>query len=118
MDWETIITNDLKMGSGFCEGKKRIYQAFIDGENMEKFLAKEYGVGGRTLDNGFWQKHDGKGLEYECWAKGAKIALKWREIASRIEALIDSGEYFTEKEKIKYGIALNERWDGQVLMAI
>src|SRR5690625_1993434 len=56
---------DLKLGSSFSGGKKRIYDLF--NQNLSKtetirLLKDEYGIGGRSV-TGYRQSHDSKGIK-------------------------------------------------------
>ena len=65
---QEMIDRTLQNGSGFAEGKFRIYQQMISSLSTEeniKFLKKEYGIGGASLaysDAEISQWHDAKGI--------------------------------------------------------
>ena len=88
------ITEDLKGGSGFTDGKKRIkamYEKDITKSERIKLLKDEYGVGGYS--NGeISQKHDSKGIEIELYTGGTKH-YTWGEIHDLILTLINIGQY-------------------------
>lgn len=114
---EDFITQDeidyvLCRGSGFSEGKYRIYDYFIEGHDKKdtiEFLKKEYGIGGSSSalpgnDNSH-DDHDPRGLRLE---KGSyvnpyvKVLLKWNIVEKRLRELITEDKYLSAKEKEKY----------------
>ena len=103
---QEIIDNDLQRGSGFQEGKFRIYQQFLKGETNIKnadFLKSEYGVGGHSIEIGnLYQNHDSKGISFEESKTNKKYLLKWTQVAKRISELISSDRYLSEQEKDEY----------------
>ena len=103
---QEIIDNDLQRGSGFQEGKFRIYQQFLKGETNIKnadFLKSEYGVGGHSIEVGnLYQNHDSKGISFEESKTNKKYLLKWTQVAKRISELISSDRYLSEQEKDEY----------------
>ncbi len=62
----------LTGGSGFSEGKLRIYTQFAKNEATDKniaFLKNEYGQGGRSdaiPGTGYWEQHDAKGIAFSA----------------------------------------------------
>lgn len=112
---QAFITQDeidsvLTKGSGFSEGKMRIYDYYTSGEHsiQEKtsFLRQEYGTGGSTsaitgADNSY-QDHDSKGIKI---SKGnimepyATVTLNWTNVAKRIDRLISENRYIRPAEK-------------------
>lgn len=98
------LVEDIKRGSGFENGKKKIKEFFI--QNKEKkeritFLKKEYGTGGRgwcdnrpntvTGDN-----FNSKGIEVEYNDENCNRVskfYKWTAVEEVINALIIRGEY-------------------------
>ena len=103
---QEIIDNDLQRGSGFQEGKFRIYQQFLKGETNIKnadFLKSEYGVGGHSIEIGnLYQNHDSKGISFEESKTNKKYLLKWTQVAKRISELISADRYLSEQEKDEY----------------
>jgi N12 class adenine-specific DNA methylase len=98
---EREIKDDLKRGSGFQEGKFRIYY-FLKNNASSKdrvsFLKDEYGVGGHSPfgENNYTQMHDAKGLRF--YSSNDEVLLPWQNVADRLDLLIASNEYFTDKE--------------------
>lgn len=103
---QEMIDEDLQLGSGFENGKFRIYQQFMKGlsdkENAD-FLKEEYGIGGRhtSVDNIF-QNHDSKGITFEDSKSNKKYTLAWNKVAKRIGELIAQDKYLNENEKDEY----------------
>lgn len=58
----------LSSGSGFEDGKRRIYQQFLKQEGTEanvQFLRREYGIGGHSdavPGTDYWLEYDAKGF--------------------------------------------------------
>ena len=96
----------MQRGSGFENGKFRIYQQFLKGETNKKnadFLKNEYGIGGHTVEiGGLFQNHDSKGLTFEESKTNRKYLLKWTQVAKRISELISADRYLSEQEKDEY----------------
>lgn len=98
---EKEIKEDLLRGSGFQEGKFRIYYFFKNnGSSKDRisFLKDEYGVGGHSAfgENKYKQMHDAKGLRF--YSDNDDVLLPWKNIAERLDFLIASNEYLTDKE--------------------
>ena len=103
----------LTKGSGFHDGKYRIYEQYLKKESAEKnitFLKNEYGVGGsypavvnRDLD----ESHDSKGIQIsrgKITHPDAEFLLKWNKAEKRIGELIDTGRYLSQKEIEHYPV--------------
>lgn len=102
---EIYINNILKKGSLFANGKMRIYDAYMYGNKKEfaTFLKNEYGLGG-SYDSGISFESNAKGLNVEIRARenpqeNFETLLSWDNVAYRIGALIDKGEYLTLEEE-------------------
>ena len=101
------IDNELcRHGSGFANGKLRIYKFFEDMPSSEAavaFLKKEYGIGGHSHTylngEGGFVDHDGKGLHFSNHNYEKKHTVAWRAVARRLRELIAIDRYLTEKEK-------------------
>lgn len=98
---DTFI-KDLKRGSGFENGKKRIYNFF--NQNLSKvetikLLKDEYGFGGRSsiASGGYSQRHDTRGIKIEI-ATGEKRQYTWNQVYDAISNLIKRGEYLEGEE--------------------
>ncbi len=113
---QEVITATLKQGSGFVNGKMRIYEQFQKSFSVKEnadFLKHEYGIGGSTHAGGFagyGQDHDAKGLEiYKGYADDRpRVLLKWNEVAKQIGELIAQDRYLNDKEKEQYPKWLEE----------
>ena len=101
------IDNELcGHGSGFANGKLRIYKFFEDMPSSDAaitFLKKEYGIGGHSHtylngESGFVD-HDGKGLHFSNYNYKEKHTITWKAVARRLRELIAIDRYLTEKEK-------------------
>ena len=105
------IDSVLVRGSGFANGKYRIYRQFQKQEDSKSniaFLKKEYGVGGGTHDypdgtrGGEW--HDGKGIGIEKHGSytNPDLRLSWLKVEKRLRELIRDNRYLNPKEKDHY----------------
>ena len=101
------LDNELcRHGSGFAQGKFRIYKFFEDMPSSDAaitFLKKEYGIGGHSHtylngESGFVD-HDGKGLHFSNHNHKEKHTITWKAVARRLRELIALDRYLTEKEK-------------------
>lgn len=97
------IDENLKRGSGFSDGKKRIYEFFTKKHDLKEqadFLKNEYGVGGSShalsaaRKSGEW--HDAKGIKYNK-GNAKEIQLSWSNVARRINDLIKKNRYIDEE---------------------
>ena len=99
---------ELIRGSGFADGKYRIYryyQANPTKDDAVAFLKREYGIGGHShtyLDGsrGF-VSYDGKGLSFDTYSGKEKSSylFKWPQVDSRLRFLIAADRYLSSKEK-------------------
>ena len=105
------IDSVLQRGSGFQNGKYRIYRQFQKNEDRKSnldFLKKEYGTGGGThyfpdgTQGHTW--HDGKGIAIEKHGSSANpdLVLSWAKVEKRLRELIKNDRYLNEKEKDHY----------------
>jgi|SRR5690625_301952 len=88
-----VFIKDLKLGSGFVGGKKRIISFFKQGLTKEETIDRlkgEYGVGGWGYD-AYFQSHDGKGIEITV--KGTSKLYTWNQVYETLSCLIESGKY-------------------------
>ena len=104
---EKLIERTLQYGSGFQDGKYRIFDRYNENPTPKAFadfLKHEYGIGGHSSVNGYDEWHDGKGIRVSQKGTDGKIEaiLKWSEVAIRIADLIDDDNYLTEQEKAGY----------------
>lgn len=90
-------------GSGMDRGKIRIYlyfQEHTDTKERIAFLKQEYGTGGHS-GGLFNEWHDAKGITFsrsDILSPLAKVNISWNAAAKRIDNLIKSGRYMSEKE--------------------
>jgi len=107
---QEIIDEVLTRGSGFENGKFRIYEQFEKGlsnEENARFLKNEYGIGGRypiKSGLGIDEDHSGAGIKLRSGFSedSPKMLLKWTEAAKRIGQLIAMGQYLSPKETKQY----------------
>ena len=100
------LDNELVRGTGFKNGKYRVYQFYQTIHTQQDalaFLKKEYGIGGHShtyLDgsSGFID-HDAKGIRFRVRGNDGEQNFSWRAIDSRLKELIALDRYLTEKEK-------------------
>ena len=100
------LDNELVRGTGFKNGKYRVYQFYQilhTQQDALAFLKKEYGIGGHShtfLDgsSGFVD-HDAKGIRFRVRGNDGEQNFSWRAIDSRLKELIAFDRYLTEKEK-------------------
>ena len=103
----------IRHGSGFADGKFRIYRFYEANPTKEdavKFLKNEYGIGGHShtyLDGtrGFVD-HDGKGLKFSVYSLSeegkikdrTEFLFKWPQVDTRLRFLIEAGRYLSWTE--------------------
>ncbi len=100
---DRMIEQVILDGSGFREGKYRIFQFFKDEHSIQEkisFLKKEYGIGGGTLvfndmiRGNTW--HDAKGISINIY-DDKTYNLTWSTISNEIQKLINSNKYYQEE---------------------
>lgn len=97
-------------GSMFTGGKNRIFALYHvekDARNRARWLAAEYGIGGRSIylpgyRRGF-VKFDAKGVRIDGFNFEGEQKYTWKEADTAIRKLIETGRYMTEKDM--------ESWD-------
>ena len=104
---EQLIERALQYGSGFENGKYRIFDKYNENPTPKAFadfVKHEYGIGGHGSTNGDDEWYDGKGIRISHDGTDGKIEvlLKWQDVAFRIADLIDDDNYLTEQEKTEY----------------
>ena len=118
-DIDKIIDQELIKGSGFQDGKFRIYHQLQNEPVQRKrvdFLKQEHGTGGWTSNDGLYvDKSPTKGYRIQLmgnytsdgqWREITK--LTWREVDKRIRKLIDEGRYLNDEELSKYRVLYPE----------
>ena len=114
---QEMIDNCLTEGSGFSEGKFRIYEQFQSSLSTKEniaFLKQEYGIGGSSSIRGFdgighW--HDSKGITLNkgYGDNAPKMLMNWNKVELRIRELISLDRYLTSDEKLEYEQYLNKK---------
>ena len=107
---QEIIDAILANGSGFSEGKMRIYEQFeksLSAKENVDFLKNEYGWGGSypvIIGAGIDENHDGKGITITkgIGKENPHITLSWSQVEKRIGELIRMDRYLNPKEKEHY----------------
>ena len=107
---QEIIDAILANGSGFSEGKMRIYEQFeksLSAKENADFLKNEYGWGGSypvIIGASIDESHDGKGITITKGIGKEKphITLSWSQVEKRIGELIRMDRYLNPKEKEHY----------------
>lgn len=107
---QEIIDAILANGSGFSEGKMRIYEQFeksLSAKENADFLKNEYGWGGSypvIIGAGIDESHDGKGITITkgIGKENPHITLSWSQVEKRIGELIRMDRYLNPKEKEYY----------------
>ena len=106
-DIDAILTK----GSGFENGKYRIYRQFWKQEDSKSniaFLKKEYGTGGShvTFLDGTegYAWFDGKGISIDRHGVSTEhdLILSWSKAEKRLRELIKDNRYLNPKEKDRY----------------
>lgn len=114
-----FITQDeidgvLTRGSGFSNGKMRIYDFYqtqpgVDAKEAAAFLKGEYGTGGSTHaipgSDHSYQDHDAKGIRIrkgDLMQPEQDILLNWNVIQKRLKQLIEEDKYLTPEQKAAY----------------
>lgn len=99
-------------GSGYHEGKYRVFEQFQRQEGTDanaKFLKNEYGIGGRSdaiPGMPYWEEHDAKGFtlrrSLKSEAQEERVTLSWTKVAKRIGELIAADRYLNRVEQERY----------------
>lgn len=105
------IDTVLLRGSGFQDGKYRIYRQFQKNEDSKSniaFLKNEYGTGGGTHDypdgtrGGEWHDAKGIGIEKQGSYTNPDLRLSWSKVEKRLRELTKNDRYLNAKEKDHY----------------
>lgn len=107
---QNIINDTIIQGSGFENGKFRIYQKYQQNVSVQEFavfLKNEYGIGGSTHaggHEGYNTWHDAKGLQIQQgYGDGVpQVLLKWDKVAISISEFIIADKYFSANELSEY----------------
>ena len=111
------IDDILANGSGFENGKYRIYEQFqkqLPLKANAEFIKKEYGIGGRYPAGGngnYNLDYNSSGITISQRSSANKTELKmnWEQAAQRIGFLIHDDRYLNSKEKESYSEWLSEK---------
>lgn len=102
---ESYLKQSLSRGSGFVQGKDRIYDFFVNNNSKSdrvNFLKDEFGTGGWSEDfsdstRGF-ANHSPKGYEITVYDKAFSgqydKSYTWSKVSEVISEMIESGEYY------------------------
>lgn len=98
---EELITQVLRNGSGFVDGKQRIQRIILedisDAQKMNK-LIDEYGIGG-SYDKNVHINFSSNGMDIQLTDDPINaVHLMWDDILKRITSLVDSNTYLDELE--------------------
>jgi len=105
------IDSVLQGGSGFQDGKHRIYEQYsrnLSQAENATFLRNEYGIGGAypaISGRDLSECHDGKGMTISrrsITRPNDELVLPWNRVAKRIVELIECDRYFSDKQKEGY----------------
>lgn len=116
------IDRILTRGSGFDQGKMRIYQQMLRHESNDKnaeFLKHEYGIGGSHPAFGLIDmNYDAKGIELsrsrQIGETEISVTLNWKKVAKRINELVQLDRYLSPKEKEYYPTFLQEQMNREL----
>lgn len=99
----------MTRGSGFTNGKQRIYDFALTqptGSAFAAFLRGEYGTGGGTVrSHGIsFMDYDSGGIRYRLEESGEEVKLSWAKAAGIIQRLVNENRYLdvsaeTEEEQ-------------------
>lgn len=116
------IDRILTRGSGFDQGKMRIYQQMLRHESNDKnaeYLKHEYGIGGSHPAFGLIDmNYDAKGIELsrsrQIGETEISVTLNWKKVAKRINELVQLDRYLSPKEKEYYPTFLQEQMNREL----
>lgn len=104
---ESRFTAEIKCGSGFENGRVRIFCAScnLGAKALANFLREEYGIGGHLITfpdgaRGF-ADYNSKGIALRVWKEKESEKHSYVEAAHEIKRLILRDEYLTEEEDRK-----------------
>lgn len=91
---ESWIEENLHCGSGFQGGKERIHRAALTLPDKEfaGFLKKEYGIGGRSIKEGFMD-YNNKGIILRKYKSDYQEKYTWQQIAKLIKRMVSLNRY-------------------------
>ena len=94
----------MTRGSGFANGKQRIYDFALaqpTGSAFASFLRNEYGTGGGTVRSRgvSFMDHDSGGIRYRLEESGEEVKLSWAKAAGIIQNLVNENRYLDAPEQ-------------------
>ena len=103
---DQLIEECVLHGTGFVDGKKRVYQLYkrneLNASDRAQAIKKEYGLGGagwplRGYGLHGYDTFSGKGikLEYRDSLGEHEEIISWKQIELAIHKLINLGKYYT-----------------------
>lgn len=116
------IDRVLVRGSGFENGKYRIYQQMQKKQSVNEnaqFLKEEYGTGGSAPAVGLINiDYDSRGISFSRSRQIGKeeitITLNWKKIAKRISELVTANRYLSKEEMEEYPEFLQKQMEQQL----
>lgn len=106
--------NTLCDGSGFQNGKYRIYNFFLEHSKQKErvdFLKKEYGTGGSSFEftdgTSGMSWHDSKGIQLTY--NHEKIIIDYNKTAIILDLLIQNDMYLSKQETENFPVYLSEQ---------
>ncbi|MDR0858417.1 MAG: hypothetical protein LBN97_05265, partial [Oscillospiraceae bacterium] len=103
---EREIRTILLKGTGHANGKLDVYDFYTQTHSLTEkaaFLKNSfnyYGASGADMLS--FSSEPGKGIKYYRRNDSPDVTLSWREAATRVDALIENGEYLNEREQNDY----------------
>jgi hypothetical protein len=104
---ESRFTYECRRGSGFENGRVRIYCAsrHLDIMELAGFLKTEYGVGGHSSNfqdggHGF-ADHNASGIMIREWKTNTTEKYNWQQVAKEVKRLIAMDDYLDQEDKQK-----------------
>lgn len=88
-------------GSGFTNGKTRIYNFFVDNSSKTdrvKFLKKEFGIGGAYVGD-YNIDYGSKGCKIAIKSIGLDENLSWNQVERFVDDMIRNGNYIEDQKK-------------------
>ena len=116
---ESRFTYECRRGSGFENGRVRIYCAsrHLGITELAKYLKIEYGIGGHSSDFPDGGRgsamHNASGIEIREWKSNQSEKHNWHEVAREIKRLIAMDDYLDQKDKQKV-YQLERKYHGPV----
>ena len=101
--WDEALRFEINRGSGFSEGKKRIYEFFKShGETKERasFLKKEYGISGGGMI-GYHRSTGSNGIQLEVFINQElkERSFSWEEVSRTIATEILTKKYYSPQNQ-------------------